>query len=319
MAADNHPQGRVRVGISGWTYAPWRGVFYPERLTHARELAYAAERFSTIEINGTFYCLQRPSSFASWAAATPDDFVFSVKGSRFITHMLRLRNVEQALANFFASGLLLLGTKLGPILWQFSPDFSFDPSRLEDFFRLLPRTTTEAAELGRRHDHRVEGRAYTDTDEDRPLRHAIEIRNDSFLTSDFIRLLRRYRIALVCADTVSWPRLVDATTDFVYCRLHGSRELYASGYGRQAIATWADRVAAWASGNPPSGKRISEFSDREARPHDVYVYFDNDMKVRAPADALSLERRLARMGGECPHQIWADLREAGTDRRTDRR
>lgn len=303
MATAPRCTGHIRVGISGWNYVPWRGVFYPDRLPHARELAYAAECFSTIEINGSFYSLQRPSSFARWAEATPNDFVFSVKGSRFITHMLRLRNVEQALANFFASGLLLLGPKLGPILWQFSPDFSFDPSRLEAFFQLLPRTTTEAAELGRRHDHRVEGRAHTETDKDRPLRHAIEIRHDSFLSGDFIRLLRRYGIALVCADTVSWPRLVDATTDFVYCRLHGSRELYASGYGPKAIATWADRITAWASGTPPSGKRISEFSAREACPHDVYVYFDNDAKVRAPADALSLERRLARLGFAQP---WGD-------------
>jgi uncharacterized protein YecE (DUF72 family) len=295
--------GRIRVGISGWTYAPWRGVFYPERLPHARELAYAAERFSSIEINGTFYSLQRPSSFARWAAATPDDFVFSVKGSRFITHMLRLRNVEQALANFFASGLLLLGPKLGPILWQFPPNFAFDAPLLENFFQLLPRNTIEAANLGRSHDSRVEGRAHTETDENRPLRHAIEIRHDSFLTEDFIRLLRRHRVALVCADTVSWPRLVDATTDFVYCRLHGSRELYASGYGPKAIATWADRIAAWASGNPPGGKRVSAFSPKEARPHDVYVYFDNDMKVRAPADALSLERRLTKLGFAEP---WGD-------------
>ena len=296
MAVSSGSQGRIRVGISGWNYAPWRGVFYPERLPHARELAYAAERFSTIEINGTFYSLQRPSSFVRWAAATPDDFVFSVKGSRFITHMLRLRNVEQALANFFASGLLLLGPKLGPILWQFSPDFAFNASLLESFFQLLPQSTTEAAQLGRSHDTRVERRAYTESDEDRPLRHAIEIRHDSFLTEDFIKLLRRHRIALVWADTVSWPRLVDATTDFVYCRLHGSRELYASGYGAKAIATWADRMAAWAGGNPPSGTRVSPFSPMEARPHDVHVYFDNDMKVRAPADALSLERRLAKLG-----------------------
>jgi uncharacterized protein YecE (DUF72 family) len=296
MAVSNGNQGRIRVGISGWTYAPWRGVFYPERLPHARELAYAAERFSTIEINGSFYCLQRPSSFLRWAAATPDDFIFSVKGSRFITHMLRLRDVEQALANFFASGLLLLGPKLGPILWQFSPNFSFDATLLENFFQLLPQTTMQAAHLGRSHDSRVDGRAHTETDEDRPLRHAIEIRHDSFLSEEFIRLLRQYRIALVCADTVSWPRLVDATTDFVYCRLHGSRELYASGYGPKAIATWADRMAAWASGNPPGGTRVCEFNPMEARPHDVYVYFDNDMKVRAPSDALALERRLARLG-----------------------
>jgi uncharacterized protein YecE (DUF72 family) len=296
MAVSNGKQGRIRVGISGWTYAPWRGVFYPERLPHARELAYAAERFSTIEINGSFYSLQRPSSFLRWAAATPDDFIFSVKGSRFITHMLRLRNVEQALANFFASGLLLLGPKLGPILWQFSPSFSFDPALLENFFQLLPQTTMQAAQLGRSHDSRVEGRAHTETDEDRPVRHAIEIRHDSFLTEEFIRLLRQYRIALVCADTVSWPRLVDATTDLVYCRLHGSRELYASGYGAKAIATWADRMAAWASGKPPAGARISAFGPTEARPHDVYVYFDNDAKVRAPIDALSLERRLTKLG-----------------------
>ncbi len=172
---------------------------------------------------------------------------------------------------------------------------SFNASLLESFFQLLPQSTTEAAQLGRSHDSRVEGRAYTESDEDRPLRHAIEIRHDSFLTEDFIKLLRRYRIALVCADTVSWPRLVDATTDFVYCRLHGSRELYASGYGPKAIATWADRMAAWAGGNPPSGPRVSPFSPMEARPHDVYVYFDNDMKVRAPSDALSLERRLAKL------------------------
>jgi uncharacterized protein YecE (DUF72 family) len=293
MAASSGKPGRIRVGISGWTYAPWRGVFYPERLPQARELAYAAERFSTIEINGSFYSLQRPSSYARWAAATPDDFIFSVKGSRFITHMLRLRNVEQALANFFASGLLLLGPKLGPILWQFSPNFSFDAPLLENFFQLLPQTTMQ---LGRSHDSRVEGRAHTETDEDRPLRHAIEIRHDSFLSEEFIRLLRQYGIALVCADTVSWPRLVDATTDFVYCRLHGSRELYASGYGTKAIATWADRMVAWASGNPPAGPRISAFSPTEARLHDVYVYFDNDAKVRAPADALSLERRLTRLG-----------------------
>ncbi len=289
-------RGTTRIGISGWTYAPWRGVFYPKGLPQARELAYAAEHFSTIEINGTFYCLQRPSSFALWASVTPPDFVFSVKGSRFITHMLKLRNAEQALANFFASGLLALGSKLGPILWQFPPNFSFNPPLLEAFFQLLPQTTADAAILGRRHDHRVEGRALTEADENRPLRHAIEIRHDSFLSDDFIRLLRRYRVALVCADTVEWPRLVDVTADFVYCRLHGSKELYASGYGRTAIATWADRIAAWATGNPPTGERVMPFSNFEARPRDVYVYFDNDMKVRAPVDALALERRLARLG-----------------------
>jgi uncharacterized protein YecE (DUF72 family) len=288
--------GIIRVGISGWTYQPWRGVFYPKGLPQARELAYAAERFSTVEINGTFYCMQRPLSFTAWAAATPPNFIFSIKGSRYITHMLKLRNPEQALANFFASGVLALGRKLGPILWQFPPQFRFNAELLETFFQLLPQTTQEAAVLSRRHDQRLEGRSYTNTDENRAVRHAMEIRHDSFLSEEFIRLLRHYHVALVCADTVEWPRLVDATTDFVYCRLHGSKELYASGYGRAAIATWADRVTAWANGNPASGKRISPFSEIDTRPHDVYVYFDNDAKVRAPFDALNLERRLARLG-----------------------
>jgi uncharacterized protein YecE (DUF72 family) len=293
VAATN--RGRIRVGISGWTYPPWRSVFYPKELPQARELAYAAERFSTVEINGTFYSMQRPSSFACWAAATPEDFVFSVKGSRYITHMLKLRNAEQALANFFASGLLALGEKLGPILWQFPPQFRFNPEVLEAFFQLLPKTTEEAAILARRHDERLEGRAYTEADQKRRVRHAMEIRHDSFLSEEFIRLLRRYDVALVCADTVEWPRLVDATADFVYCRLHGSKELYASGYGRTAIAGWADRVMAWATGNPAAGKRVAPFGEIDAQPHDVYVYFDNDAKVRAPFDALSLERRLARL------------------------
>lgn len=297
--------GTIRVGISGWTYPPWRGVFYPKGLPQARELAYAAERFSTVEINGTFYSMQRPSSFSAWARATPEDFVFSVKGSRFITHMLKLRNAEQALANFFASGLLALGPKLGPILWQFPPNFRFDALKLEAFFQLLPQSTEDAVVLARRHDQRLEGRAYTEIDQNRPIRHAMEIRHNSFLTEDFTRLLRQYGVALVCADTVEWPRLVDATADFVYCRLHGSKQLYASGYGPKAIATWADRVVAWATGNPPTGERIAPFGDFEARPHDVYVYFDNDAKVRAPFDALSLERRLRRIGSRDAAQMLA--------------
>ena len=169
--------GRVRIGISGWTYAPWRGVFYPRGLPQKRELAYAASLFYTIEINGTFYGLQRPESFASWVNDTPENFLFAVKGSRFITHMKKLRDCETALANFFASGLLRLGAKLGPILWQLGPDFRFEPDRIAPFLALLPRSTADAARLASRHDHRVEGRSWTRTDTDRKLRHAIEIRH----------------------------------------------------------------------------------------------------------------------------------------------
>jgi uncharacterized protein YecE (DUF72 family) len=287
-------QGDIRVGISGWNYKPWRGVFYPKGLPHARELAFAAERFRSIEINGTFYSMQRPSSFARWAQQTPDDFVFSIKGPRFITHMLRLRNVEQALANFFASGLLGLGPKLGPILWQLPPTFQFDRERLEGFFQLLPRDTRMAAQMAERHDARFNGRVLTVTDKKRPMRHAMEIRHPSFVTGEFIRLLRKYRVALVCADTVAWPRLVDVTADLVYCRLHGSEELYASGYEQAAIEEWCERVLARSRGEEAKGDRVLPFAASERRPHDVYVYFDNDAKVRAPADALSLEGCLAR-------------------------
>ncbi|MGI8770946.1 MAG: DUF72 domain-containing protein [Acidobacteriaceae bacterium] len=290
--------GEIRIGISGWTYKPWRGVFYPERMPHARELAFAAERFRSIEINGTFYSMQRPSSFARWAQQTPDDFVFSIKGPRFITHMLRLRNVEQALANFFASGILALGPKLGPILWQLPPNFQFDAERLESFFQLLPANSSMAAQMAERHHARFNGRVLTVTDKRRPIRHAMEIRHPSFVCGEFVRLLRKYHIALVCADTVAWPRLVDVTAGFVYCRLHGSEELYVSGYEQAAIEEWCGRVLAWSRGEEPAGDRILPFAARERRPHDVYVYFDNDAKVRAPADALALELCVgAELGG----------------------
>ena len=285
--------GIVRIGISGWTYPPWRGKFYPKGLPQKRELAYAGDIFDSIEINGTFYSLQRPESFARWAEATPEDFVFAVKGSRYLTHMLKLRNVKTPLANFFASGVLRLGPKLGPILWQLSPNFRFDAGRLEDFFALLPRDTAAAAALARRHDARVRGRAWIRTEANRRLRHALEVRHESFRTPAFIELLRAHDIALVCADAVGWPRLMDVTSGFVYCRLHGSEELYTSGYDDSALDAWATRAAAWAKGGAP---RDAERADKRAAikraARDVYVYFDNDAKVRAPVDAQALMRRV---------------------------
>ena len=283
--------GQIRIGISGWTYAPWRGVFYPKHLPHAKELEFAASRFRTIEINGTFYGLQRPESFADWAARTPDDFIFAVKGSRYITHMLKARNPETPLANFLASGLLCLGAKLGPILWQFPPNFHFHPDRLEPFLRLLPQDTEAAAALASRHDSRLTRRAHTETDRRRPLRHAIEIRHESFRDPRFIDLLRTRNVALVCADAAEWPRLMDVTSDFIYCRLHGSEELYASGYDSPALDAWAARVTAWAGGREPQD---AELIGPPARPRsrDVFVYFDNDAKVRAPVDATALAERV---------------------------
>lgn len=285
--------GTTRIGISGWTYAAWRGVFYPKGLPRKQELAYAGQQFRSVEINGTFYGLQRPESFARWRAETPDGFVFAIKGSRYITHMRRLRDIETPLANFLASGLLRLGPKLGPILWQFPPGMRFDPGLFRDFLALLPRDTRRAAAMARRHDARLEERAAVDCEVDQPLRHAIEIRHESFRDGGFIDLLREHGAALVTADTVDWPLLMDLTADFVYCRLHGSEQLYASGYGPRALDRWAERIRAWARGGEPAdAERVLGPTRRRASGRDVYLYFDNDAKVRAPADAAALIRRL---------------------------
>lgn len=291
--------GRVRIGISGWRYPPWRGVFYPEELRQKDELSFASRTFSSIELNGSFYSLQRPQNYAAWAADTPEDFVFSLKGPRYITHILRLKQVEAPLANFLASGLLELGPKLGPILWQFPPFFKFDPVRVEAFFRLLPHDSEAAARLAARHDQKVAGRAALDPKGLRPVRHAMEIRNQSFVDPAFIALLRAYDVALVCADTPTWPSLMDLTSDFVYCRLHGAEELYASGYDAAALDRWCDRVLAWAGGGEPTdGDRVVAAPGPMRPARDVFVYFDNDVKVRAPFDAQQLERRVrARQGG----------------------
>ncbi|MCU1226893.1 MAG: hypothetical protein JWQ42_4986 [Edaphobacter sp.] len=300
--------GKVRIGISGWKYAGWRGVFYPPKLAQRRELEFASREFSTIEINGTFYSLHRPKSFAQWAVETPDDFVFSLKGSRYITHLRRLLQVEKPLANFFAQGVLQFGPKLGPFLWQFPPTFKYERERLERFFRLLPRSTKQAAKLARRHDERMDERSWTSTKQDTLLRHCIEIRHDSFAVPEFIELLREYNLGLVVADTVEWPLLMDVTSDFVYCRLHGSEQLYASGYGDVALDLWAERIAAWARGEEsPDGRFAHTVRDAGSKPRDVYVYFDNDMKVRAPFDAKGLQDRVAmRLGVGLPRDSAAD-------------
>jgi uncharacterized protein YecE (DUF72 family) len=293
MTLDAASPGRIHIGISGWRYNGWRGVFYPEKLPQRRELEFASRKFDTIELNGSFYSLQRPQSFLQWHAETPPDFTFAIKGSRYISHMLRLRNVEGALANFFAQGLLHLGAKLGPILWQLPPNSTFEPERLEQFLALLPRTLKQAAELARNHDDRLNDRSWFQVRKDAPLRHALEIRHESFVTEKFIRLLRRYDLGSVVADTVEWPLLMDVTSDFVYCRLHGSEQLYASGYEADALDVWARRVVAWARGEEVTdGRRASARDAAKRKRRDVFVYFDNDMKVRAPFDAEQLRIRV---------------------------
>ncbi|WP_394842799.1 DUF72 domain-containing protein [Pendulispora brunnea] len=266
---------RVHIGISGWNYPSWRGVFYPKGLPQKQELAYASRTFDSIEVNGSFYSLLRPPSVAQWYEATPDGFVFSIKGSRFITHLKRLRDIEIPLANFFASGVLALRDKLGPILWQLPPSTQFDSERLEQFFDLLPRTTHAAANLARKHDHRLEGRAYLRPHDDRPILHALEVRHPTFGDPAFLALLRKCDIALCIADTAGrFPYFDGVTSNFVYVRLHGDTKLYESGYSKRALRTWAERIAGWQRKLRGKG--------------DVYVYFDNDAKVRAPFDACTL-------------------------------
>jgi uncharacterized protein YecE (DUF72 family) len=286
--------GHIRIGLSGWNYPRWRGAFYPRGLRQKDELAYAGRLFDTTEINGTFYSLKRPEHFARWREAVPEGFLFAVKGSRYITHMKKLRDPEAALANFFASGILALEEKLGPLLWQLPERLVFDEERLDRFMAALPRDSEAAAELARRCDHRLAGRALTETGRKRILRHAIEIRHRSFLDPAFIRLLRRQSVALVFADTVDWPYAEDVTADFVYIRLHGSEELYASGYDDLALDRWAARITAWAAGGAPPDAKTTDPAPSPHRPRDVYVYFDNDAKVRAPFDAQGLRARLRR-------------------------
>lgn len=272
----------VRVGTSGWRYRSWRGDFYPDGLVQRAELSYIGEHFSTVELNGSFYSLQRPQSYLRWRSAVPDDFVFAVKGSRYISHMLRLRDATTALANFFASGVLALGPTLGPILWQLPERQRFEPDVLEAFLAGLPRATSEARALAERHDERMNGRVWLDHIDERPLQYALEPRSETFDDPALIEILNRYGVALAVADTAGrWPQFEPGDADLVYVRLHGASELYASGYSAEELQTWADRCRRWAAAG--DGR-------------DVWVYFDNDTRGHAPHDA----RALARLVGDAP-------------------
>lgn len=267
----------IRVGISGWTYPAWRGDFYPRGLPHRKELAYAAEKLSSIEINGTFYALQKPENYAKWRTETPEDFVFALKGGRYITHMKRLLDAGVGLANFFAAGTLALGPKLGPILWQLPPTLQFETERLSNFFDLLPRTTTEAAELAAHHDEKLpDDRVLAHAEVELPIRHAVEARHPSFAAPDAVELMREHDIAVVVADTAGrYPQITTPTSNFAYVRMHGDKELYASGYTDDALDRWAEYAR-------------SAMNDGL----DVFVYFDNDVKGYAPYNAMAFLDRL---------------------------
>ena len=287
----------IRIGISGWRYAPWRGDFYPKGLAQRQELEYASRAVTSIEINGSFYALQTPQRYANWYADTPDDFVFSVKAPRYITHVRRLRDIRQPLANFFASGLLQLKNKLGAVLWQFPPSLQFDAPLFESFLAQLPQDTDQARALARHASARLHVSGYLEAEPGQPLRHAVEVRNSSFVTPEFVELLRHHRVALVVADTAGkWPYAEDVTADFMYLRLHGDAKLYTSGYSPQALQRWQARIEAWSAGGQPEDAQLIDPDHpprRQAR--DLYCYFDNDVKVRAPYDARHLLENLGRL------------------------
>jgi len=266
--------GKAWVGTSGWRYPRWRGDFYPKGLGQAHELAYLAARLPSVEVNGTFYSLTRPSACAAWRAQVPDGFLFAIKGSRYITHMLKLQRFETPLANFFASGILRLGPTLGPILWQLPPQLPFAEERARAFFEALPRTIAAAEKWARRHDARTTGRAAITAagGREQTLRHALEVRHPSWLGPEALALLEAQEIALVAADTAGrHPSSLARTAPFAYVRLHGSTSLYSSRYDDHELSAWAATATAWA-----------EAGD------DVFVYFDNDAKGHAPHDAERL-------------------------------
>jgi uncharacterized protein YecE (DUF72 family) len=279
-------RGRALVGISGYDYKPWRGGFYPEALPARRWLEYASRRFNSIELNGTFYSLKSPAVFQRWIDAVPDDFVFAVKGGRFLTHNLKLRRAEASLGNFFASGVLALGVHTGPFLWQLPATYRFDAERLEGFMRLLPRDAAEGAATARLHDHRSRD-PRTDAAAPVRYRHAFEVRHPSYFHDEFYAVLREHGCGFVIADSAGkFPYAEEITADFVYVRLHGSRQLYASGYTDEELDRWARRLDGWRSARGGG--------------HDVYVYFDNDIGGHAPIDAERLATRLS-VGPTAPH------------------
>ncbi|HWV56529.1 MAG TPA: DUF72 domain-containing protein [Longimicrobiales bacterium] len=277
----------TRIGVSGWSYDAWAGEFFPPGLPKSARLHYASRQFNSIEINGSFYSLLTPRAYRRHREVTPPGFLFSVKGSQYITHSRKLVDARVPLANFLASGVLRLEEKLGPILWQF-PAVRFDHDRLRAFLALLPRDTEAAGRLARRHDERVTGRASMKVDALRPIRHAVEFRHESFFTDDVVEMLREHDVALVASHSGSWPYAEEVTASFVYLRLHGAPRSYASAYGRARLERWADKIRAWASGSEPAdaARITSGAPPRQAR--DVFVYFDNDQFAHAPRDARLL-------------------------------
>lgn len=278
----------IFVGISGWNFEGWRGTFYPDGLKQKDELSYASRRVRSIEVNGTFYSLFRPSAYENWYEQSPADFTFAIKAPKYITHERRLDGFETPLANFLASGILRLGEKLGPILWQFPPSMPFDPELFESFMKALPHDMETAAKLGVGHSDWMAGRTYLDVTTNHRMRHAIEGRHKSFQSPAFVEMARRYGIAIVVGDTAGrWPYIEDVCTDFIYLRLHADEKKYPNGYGKDDLERWSSRFQAWANGMQPDDAALVIPGHPEKMPRQVFAYFDNDVKETAPLNALS--------------------------------
>lgn len=262
--------GSIRVGVGGWTYAPWRGVFYPKGLPHAQELSYASRHLTSIEVNGTFYRTQTPATFAKWAREVPDGFVFSLKGPRYATNRRELAQAGESITRFLDSGPLMLGDRLGPILWQFAPTKKFDEADFGAFLELLPA--------------KLDGKK---------LQHVVEVRHASFCDPAFVKLLRRFSIPVVYAEHATYPAIADVTGGFVYARLQKGKDMIKTGYPPKALEAWAQRARAWASGGAPADiSCITPTPRAKKSPRDVFLYVIHEGKLRAPAAAEALIARL---------------------------
>jgi uncharacterized protein YecE (DUF72 family) len=284
---------KIYVGMSGWTFDGWRGDFYPKGLSQKKELEFASQKVNSIEINGTFYSLQKPASFQRWYDETPEHFCFSVKAPQYITHIKRLKDVDSALANFLASGLLCLKEKLGPILWQFPPNVTLKDDRFEKFFEMLPHNSKDAARVAQKHTDKVEGRAYTKADGDFKIRHAFEFRHPSFQNPEFIDLMRKHNVAVVFAHSgLKSPYMEDLTSDFIYARMHGQDKEFKKGYDKKTLEWWTNRVSLWTQGRQPADAECISDAKPKAVKRDAFIYFDDEAKEYAPYDAMNLIQRL---------------------------
>jgi uncharacterized protein YecE (DUF72 family) len=262
-------QGKIHIGVGGWTFAPWRGVFYPEKLAQSKELGYAASKLTSIEINGTYYGSQKPESFRKWASEVPDGFVFSVKGPRFATNRRVLAEAGDSIKRFYDSGVTELGSRLGPVLWQFAPTKKFDEADFGAFLELLPRET-----------------------DGHKLRHVVEVRHDSFKTPAFIALLRKFSIPVVFADHATYPAIADITGDFVYARLQTGKDTIPTAYSPKQLEQWATRLQLWAAGGEPDDLPRVDENPAKKQPRDVFAYVIHEGKIRAPAGAMDLITRV---------------------------